>query len=198
MVFFEAANLINSRPIGVITGSDPTQPASITPNHLILGRATSEAIIGATFDQTPNTNKRLKFLQTLVDDWWKKWYETVLPSLVPCYKWNKRFRNVQVGDICLIKYKNELKGRYRLGKVSSIKIGDDGLVRTITLLYRNEGEKTLREVERPIHGVAVIVPIEEQDSSINSDLNADAAEFKPIQDTKNKYSFSTSRRNVLA
>ena len=41
-VFYEVANIINSRPIGIISGSDPEQPSPITPNHLILGRATAE------------------------------------------------------------------------------------------------------------------------------------------------------------
>ena len=37
MIFFESANIINSRPTGIITGSDPTQPKAVTPNDLILG-----------------------------------------------------------------------------------------------------------------------------------------------------------------
>ena len=42
-VFYEVANIINSRPIGIISGSDPEQPSPVTPNHLILGRATVDA-----------------------------------------------------------------------------------------------------------------------------------------------------------
>ena len=185
MVFFEVATLVNSRPIGVVTGSDATQPAPITPNHLILGRATNEVVDGA-LDTSLNVNKRLQFLQTLVGEWWKKWYESVLPTLVPSYKWLQRHRNVRVGDICLTKYKNELKGNYRLGKVKSVKKGSDTLVRTVTLIYKNPTEKTFREVDRPVHGIAVIVPIEEQSSNIASELDANAEEFTPI-----KYSSST-------
>ena len=85
MVLYEVANLINSRPIGVVTGSDPMQPSAITPNHLLLGRATSEVVKGP-FDDKRNPNKRMKFLESLVEDWWKRWYESVLPSLVPSYK----------------------------------------------------------------------------------------------------------------
>ena len=32
-VFYEVANIINSRPIGIISGSQPEQPSLITPNH---------------------------------------------------------------------------------------------------------------------------------------------------------------------
>ena len=94
-VSFEVADVINSRPIGIVTGSDPMQPAAITLNHLILGRATSEAVQGSLHN-TKDVNKRFQFLQSLVDDWWKRWYESVLPSLVPSYKWYQRHRNVKV------------------------------------------------------------------------------------------------------
>ena len=176
MIFYEVADMINSRPIGVITGSDPTQPEAITPNHLILGRSTSKVVSGYV-DTTRDVNKRVDFLNTLVKEWWRIWYESVLPSLVPSYKWLQRHRNVKVGDICLIKYANELKARYRLGKVHNVKTSADGLVRSVKLLYKNPGESIHREVDRPIHGIAVIVPIEEQ--TCESNLNPSAEEFVP-------------------
>ena len=127
----------------MISGSDPTQPTAITPNHLILGRSTSEVVSGS-FDNERNPNRRLTFLQSLVEDWWKSWYQRVLPTLVPNYKWLQRHRNVQPGDVCLIRYKGELKGTYRLGRVKSVKHGADGAVRTVTLLYKNPNEKKFR------------------------------------------------------
>ena len=42
MIFYEVANIINGRPIGIVTGTDHTCPIAITPNHLILRRSTSE------------------------------------------------------------------------------------------------------------------------------------------------------------
>ena len=173
-VFYEVANLINSRPIGIITGSDPNEPAPITPNHLLLGRATSEVAPGP-FGDKGDINKRYKFIRTIVDDWWKRWYLNVLPSLVPSYKWHHRRRNVKIGDVCLIKYKNDFRGHYKLGRVTDVKTGADGLVRTIRLTYRNANENVNREVDRPIQGVAVIVPIEEQELT----LNPNATEFIP-------------------
>ena len=178
LVFYEVADLLNSRPIGVISSSDPTQPVAITPNHLLLGRSTSEVVIGS-FNSDRNPNKRLQFLQSIVSDWWKVWYQRVLPSLVPSYKWLQRHRNVQPGDVCLIRYKNEVKGTYRLGRVKSVKQGADGAVRTVTLIYKNPNEKTFREVDRSVHGIAVIVPIEEQSQVVVSDLNPDASVFEP-------------------
>ena len=164
-VLYEVSTIINARPIGIVSGSDPTQPRSITPNHLLLGRSTHEVVDG-DFDYDKNVNKRHAFLKSLVDQWWQKWYDAVLPSLVPAYKWHQRQRCVQPGDVCLIRYSNERKATYRLGRVIDVKKSSDGLVRSVKLVYRNENETSFREVDRPIHGIAVIVPIEEQ-STLN-------------------------------
>ena len=122
MIFFEAASIINSRPIGIITGSDPRCPDPITPNHLVLGRSTSDVATGA-YDNTRNVNRRYKQALNLVENWWSNWYERVLPSLVPSYKWLLRHRNVKVGDVCLIRYKNEVRATFRLGRITEVKEG---------------------------------------------------------------------------
>ena len=160
-VLYEIANIINSRPIGIFTGSDPEQPRAITPNDLILGRSAGEVPHGP-FDNCRSVNRRFRFLQNLVTEWWDSWYAVVLPSLVPSYKWRQRHRNVKEGDVCLIRYKKEKRATYRLGRVTEVEKGEDGLVRKAVLKYKLSGEKNFRTVSRPIHGIAVIVPVEEQ------------------------------------
>ena len=179
MVMYEVANIINSRPIGIVTGSDPEQPCPITPNDLILGRATS-AVPQGPFDtqQSGKVAKQFRFLQSLVTSWWNTWYQTVFPSLVPNYKWLQRHRNVCIGDICLIRYRNDVRATYRLGRVIDVKKGIDELVRTIVLQYKVPNENKFRTVDRPIQGVSVIVPVEEQGES---QMNPDAAIFTPSQ-----------------
>ena len=180
MIMYEVANIINSRPIGILTGSDPEHPCPITPNDLILGRATADVPQGPfTENQKRSLAKRFQFNQQLISDWWKAWYQTVFPTLVPSYKWLQRHRNVKIGDVCLIRYKNELRATYRLGRVIETRVGTDGLVRTIVLKYKLPNEKVFRNVERPIQGVSVIVPIEEQNETAT--LNPDAVEFTPQQ-----------------
>ena len=79
----------------------------------------------------------------------------------------------------MIKYANELKARYRLGKVQNVKKSADGHARSVKLVYKNPDEKSYREVDRPIHGIAVIVPIEEQSYDVASNLDPNATEFQP-------------------
>ena len=174
MVFFEIANIINSRPLGIKSGSDPSNPIPITPNGLLTGDDSNDVPQGP-FDSNASVTRRFRFLQELVTSWWDSWYKTVLPSLVPCYKWLQRHRNVRVGDVCLIRYGKDKRATYRLGRVTEAKAGSiDGLVRKVVLEYKLPNENVFRNVERPIHGIAVIVPVEEQ-----SQLNATAPEFVP-------------------
>ena len=106
---------------------------------------------------------------------------------MPCHKWLQRHRNVQIGDVCLIRYQKEVRSTYRLGRVREVKTGTDGLVRTVRLEYKLPNEKVFRSVDRPVQGISVIVPIEEQPSqvsgtkkvSISSTLNPCASVFSP-------------------
>ena len=95
---------------------------------------------------------------------------------------------MQVGDVCLIRYAKEKRATYRLGRVSEVKKGVDGLVRKVTLKYKLPTEKVFRTVDRPIQGIAVIVPVEEQ--SQNEDKNT--------QEKVNKPSEESTRKEVVA
>ena len=70
LMMYEIANIVNSRPIGIVTGEDIEYPNPITPNDLILGRSTNEVAQGP-FESMPNITRRFKFVQTVVDNWWE-------------------------------------------------------------------------------------------------------------------------------
>ena len=79
--------------------------------------------------------------------------------------------------MCLIRYKNEVRSTYRLGCVEDVKPGDDSLVRTVILKYKLTGESKFRTVDRPVQGISIIVPIEEQ-----TRLDPLVSEFVPKQE----------------
>ena len=160
LAFFEIANILNSRPLGVIDGSDPEDPKPITPNGIIFGQDTVQVPKGP-FDMKPSLARRFQYIQSIVDAWWSKWYDRVLPSLVPNYKWKQKHRCVQVGDVCLIRYK-DVRSTYRLGRVVEVTHSRDNLVHRVRLQYKLPGEKKFRFVDRAIQGIAVIVPVEDQ------------------------------------
>ena len=81
----EVANLLNQRPIGRIP-NDPDDGAYLCPNDLLIGRATSEVPQGP-FQETKDPRQRDKFIQQIVNSFWKRWIRDVFPSLVPQKKW---------------------------------------------------------------------------------------------------------------
>ena len=163
-VLYEAAQVMNCRPLGNFSrpGSDPLDGGPITPNHLLLGRATT-CIPEQKFTNVSNT-KRIKFLQTCVQEFWSKWKTVVFHSLVPQYKWHRTQRNLQVKDIVLVNADSGMIGEYKMGQVHSIKTGKDGLVRSaqVRCVSTKDGKISKTYLDRPIHKLCIIVPVEEQ------------------------------------
>ena len=172
----EIQQIINSRPIG-LTGSDrdPTAGGLLTCNHLLMGRATAKIPQGP-FCSDKKLSKRFQFIQGVVDEWWKRWIMSVFPSLVPSYRWHKRYRDVCVGDVVLIKEDSSIRGDYRYARVSEVKLGIDNHVRRAIVEYKlcdgtmDKFAKEYKKCERAIHNLCVIVPAGYKNEDVEDDI----------------------------
>ena len=99
-VFLEAANLINERLIGR-RPTEPEKTSYLSPNHLLLGRASARVPSGP-FEETDNPKKHFLFLQTIIGQLRKRWIRDYVPTLLIQQKWHTEHRNVKLGDIVLI------------------------------------------------------------------------------------------------
>ena len=70
-VFFEAANLVNERPIGRHP-SDPNDGVYLCPNHLLLGRASSRVPSGP-FENLSKSLRRFSVIQNVTNSFWRRW-----------------------------------------------------------------------------------------------------------------------------
>ena len=97
------------------------------------------------------------------------------PEKVIRQRWHESGRNVKLGDVVLLHDKTAIKGKYRLGIVSSIKESMDKMVRSCTVTYTvpsgkdpvgtyNGGRKV--SVTRSIQRLTVLLPVEEQDRKL--------------------------------
>ncbi|NRA93174.1 MAG: hypothetical protein HRU26_10915 [Psychroserpens sp.] len=164
-VLYEIAQVMNCRPLGIYhkPGTDPLDGGPVTPNHLLLGRATG-AIPELKFENVTHV-KRMKFAQETVEEFWVKWKQIVFHSLVPQFKWHKAHRNIAVGDVVLINDELAKVGEFKLGQVMVVKAsGKDGLIRSVEVrcVSRSDGKASFCYLNRPVHKLCVIVPIEEQ------------------------------------
>ena len=98
--FAEDECLINSRPLGY-PSNDPNDPQLLTPNHIILGRATV-SVPQSPYRETRDLRKRYEFVQMLVNHFWKSFILEYPPTLMKRAKWRSKTRQLQMGDVVLL------------------------------------------------------------------------------------------------
>ena len=135
-VFFEAANLVNERPIGRHP-SDPNDGVYLCPNHLLLGRASSRVPSGP-FENLSKSLRRFSVIQNVTNSFWRRWTRDFFPSLLANQKWHTEKRNVKIGDVVIVQDSKQIRGNWRLARISDVFPSDDGRVRKVELKYKNE------------------------------------------------------------
>ena len=129
---YMAANLTNGRPIDARTQSREDSVQFITPNCLLLGRASQSGDV-RTFDFSDYPYKRLKEMQAQVNKFWRHWSRLAGPNLFVRNKWHTAKRNVAVGDIVWIADQNALRGQFRIARVVSVNSDSKGIVRDVNV-----------------------------------------------------------------
>ena len=181
-LFSDVQFLVNTRPLMMKAGSDPLSGGPITPLHLMLGRSTIQVPI-MKFDKKASITKRVEFLETIKQEFWDKWFVQVFHHLLPCYKWKTESRNVQEGDIVLMKAESALSQSYKLARVEKVVVDPDGMVRRVFLHYTNvDGKKEykrggykVKQTERAVHGLVVIKPADWEEEKLENTTMDDPA-----------------------
>ena len=159
---------MNERPIGRHSTS-PEDGTYLCPNDLLLGRVTS-GVPSGPFRETSSSRHRLGFVQSVVNDFWKRWTRDYFPSLLIQPKWHTAKRNLKEGDIVLIQDANKVTGQCKLGTVVKTFPGGVGRVRRVQVHYKNPkpGEaidkyhgRGFVTVERPVNRIIVLLPKDE-------------------------------------
>ena len=141
----QASNTMNDRPLAVKSSSSKNDGyiLPITPNMLLLGRTSTSPPQNFILDEDSSRfTKRIKFIQQLEQTWWEIWYSQVWDTLFPRATWKERKDNLEIGDICLRGWSNQLgKGRYILCRVVAVFPDDNQLVRTVEIEYRPQDSR---------------------------------------------------------
>ena len=162
-VFFECSDMLNGRPVGTKNGSC----AYICPNDILLGRA-SNLIPVANYNTTANLKKQFQFIESLVQNFWRRWHTHYFPFLILQQKWHTSKRNVQVGDIVLVQDAKAIRGDWKLAEVKEVKSSKDDKVRDVILRYKVQGDsrdyKGVKDtiIDRSVHRLVIVVPAEER------------------------------------
>ena len=147
-VFTEAESIINGRPITKLS-EDPSDSHPLTPNHLLL-IGSGHLMSPGTFSTNDIYRRKWRFVQHLVEQFWKKWLRCYLPELQRRIKWWKPQRNVAVGDLVLIKDENTPRNVWPMGLVVEVNSSDDGFVRSVKLKTKST------TLVRPVHKLVLL------------------------------------------
>jgi hypothetical protein len=133
-IVFEVGSLLNERPIGTKNCS-LVEGTYLCPNNLLLGRASSRVPVGNW--NTCLNPRRWKFVQRIIDTFWKRWMRDYFHTLIVRQKWHTKKRNVQVGDVVLVQDSNNKRGQWQLAHIVEATPGMDGKVRDVKIRYKN-------------------------------------------------------------
>lgn len=144
---------LNSRPLYPLN-DDPQNLDVLTPGHFIMGSAPlappDEA--NADFDEPALT--RWQIVQQQVHVFWNRWKSEYLHRLQQRPKWMKPRKNMEVGDLVLIKSDNSPPTQWPKGRVILVHPGTDDHVRVVTLKTKNGN------MQRPITKLCLLPKLE--------------------------------------
>ena len=162
---YEAAAIVNSRPLTVDSANDPLSLAPLTPNQILTMKHDVVLPPLGNFENTDlYSKKRWRRVQHLANEFWKRWRKEYLQNLQVRSKWNKTLPNVEIDDVVIVCDDDLPRSRWRLGRVVETFPSKDGLVCSVRLSMGSRSlDKTGRPtsppcfLNRPIHKVVLLM-----------------------------------------
>ena len=123
---------LNSRPLTEIS-NDPSDLSPLTPGHFLIGRAITSLVEADLTEVKLGLVDRWKLLSKMTQLFWKRWSSEFLTRLQHRGKWFLEQKNLEIGELLLIKNESLSPRKWPLGRVVEVHRGNDGLVRVVTL-----------------------------------------------------------------
>ncbi|KAJ8332755.1 hypothetical protein SKAU_G00416510, partial [Synaphobranchus kaupii] len=132
--FYEAMSIVNSRPLTTDTINDPKSVEPLTPNHLLTMKTSVPLPPPGKFVREDlYARKRWRRVQYLTEQFWSRWRKEYLANVSLRQRWHAPRRNVQVGDVVIVKDDNIPRNEWKLARIVETSEDDDGLVRKVKL-----------------------------------------------------------------
>lgn len=154
----ECACILNNSPLWEFS-ADPNDPAPLSPAMLLNMRGNDPPETSFSLDDILSYgNKRWRRIQYLSDQFWCRWKHDYLQLLQKRSKWVKPTKSLAPGDVVLLKDNQAKRHQWPIAKVSAVKTGTDGLVRSVEVLVPFRGTSNLRTLHRPVNELSLLVP----------------------------------------
>ena len=151
----------------------------ITPNMMRLGRINTRALSGPL--RLPHgASEMVEKVNKAYEAWFKIWSESYVQKLLFKPKWFKDDTDLKIGDLVYFqRSESELgNGTWSFGMISAIDRSRDGLIRKVTVKYRNALELEDRETFRSARKLCKLWS--EDDWNLQDDLAELAVRLKGV------------------
>lgn len=170
-LMIEAEAIVNSRPLTTDDLTDPDSQDVLTPNHLLTMKSSIILAPPGNFQRADvYSKKRWRRVQQLADEFWQHWRKSYLQSLQTRQKWTTPMKNVEVGDIVILKHDSVPRNCWKLARVETTYPDADGYVQKVKVAVADQSRDvkgkrtgaTVSYLERPIHGLILLMSHKEQ------------------------------------
>lgn len=120
--------ILNSRPLCPLSPS-PHDFQPLTPAHFLIGRPLTSLPSPSLMDSNTNRLDRFQRLEQVKQHFWKRWATEYIAELQQRTKWRTKCRDLKVDDLVLLKDESVPPLCWRLGRVSKLFPGSDGVPR---------------------------------------------------------------------
>ncbi|KAJ7996952.1 hypothetical protein DPEC_G00223860 [Dallia pectoralis] len=149
----EVSAIMNSRPL-VPVSNDPEDPFILSPSMLLTQKVGVPPPPGDFTDKDLLT-KQWRQVQALANNFWNRWSREYLATLQHRMKWTKSKRNLQEGDIVLLKDNQAARNSWPMAIITKTYPGEDGRVRKLELKTTEQGHSKI--FLRPISEVIMLL-----------------------------------------
>ena len=136
-VLTEVESILNSRPITHLS-DDVNDLEPITPNHILLGLHKKWSSIATSNERDVVSRKKWRQVQAISKMFWSRWQKEYLPEITKRSKWTEKTNgSFKEGELVLVLDDMTRKGSWNLGRLTELKVSDDGIVRVVKVKTKN-------------------------------------------------------------
>lgn len=135
---------LNSRPITSLT-DNAGDAIALTPSHFLIGESIISPLMRDHINTPNNRLSHFQLLQKFAQEFWARWREEHVKSLINRTKWHQGHQNIKPGDLVLLLNEFTSPAQWPLAKVIHVYPDEEGRVRMADVLYQE------KIALRPIH-----------------------------------------------
>ena len=153
MLMAEVTAIVNARPL-VPVPTDPEAPEVLMPAILLTQKTQSLKATPGNFSCADLHSKQWRQVQHLANVFWHRWRKEFLPTLQPRRKWEHDTKNLEEGDLVLLRGKDLPRNSWPLARITKTFTSADGKVRKIELLTAKDGSR--KSYTRPVTEIILL------------------------------------------